>query len=61
MKGKAEYAAQKAWFIVHDALSPVNSAGGTSGGSESSTIGMQVPEIATAVRHTRCARLVQDH
>ena len=43
MKGKAESAAQKAWFIVHDGLSPVNSAGGTSGGSGSSTIGTTLP------------------
>ncbi len=60
MKGKAESAAQKAWFIVHDAQSPVNSASGTSGGSESSTIGTPLLKIVTGARHVRCARLAQD-
>jgi len=60
MKGKAESAAQKAWFIVHDGQSPVNSAGGTSGGSEPSTIGTPLSEITANTQCARCARLAQD-
>jgi hypothetical protein len=40
VKGKLNFMAQKASFIVHEGLTAVNRVEGTSGGSVASTIGM---------------------